>query len=307
MGALFEMSWKVSIVMIRLLFRHLGEAVSNITRNIARSFLAMMTVGLTLFLVGIFSSLLLNVSNMAQDVTSNLELKVFIDKAATQEDEATLKTEIEQINNVSQVTYSSKDEQLTQISEKVPSFKVYENDANPLYNVYIVTVSETDTIKTVAENIRQLKFVYKVNDGGTVTDSLVNFAKTTQFWGMIFIALLLLVAIVLIMNTIRATIISRQTEIEIMRLVGATKWFIRWPFLLEGALIGFLGSVVPMIITYILYSSVYHILSKELALSQYSLLPINPFAFYIVGGLGLAGILLGSLGSIISIRRFLKK
>lgn len=307
MVELFVMRWRENIVMLRIFFRHFSEALANLTRNFSRSFLAMITVGLTLFLVGIFSALLLNVSDVAQDVTSKVEIKVFIDKAATIDDELVLKAEIENIGNIEKVTYSSKEEQMALISEKVPSFKLYENDANPLFNAYIITVTDTTQVKKVSEAIAKLKFVSKVNDGGTVTDKLIKFSKVTQFWGIIFITLLLLVAVVLIMNTIRATIISRQTEIEIMRLVGATKWFIRWPFLLEGALIGFFGSLLPMGIVYVLYTTVYQLVSQELALSRYSLLPVNPYAFYITGGIGLSGIILGALGSIISIRRFLKK
>lgn len=293
--------------MIRIFFRHLREAIQSITRNLGRSLLSIMTVGLTLLLMGGFSTVLLNVNKMANDATTRLEIRVFVDTAATPEDTAYLGEELKQIDGVSSVVFSSKEEQLETIVAKYPSFKLFENDSNPLHDAYTVTVEKGSQLKFVSEKIATLRFVYKANDGGDITENLVSFSKTLQFWGGILIVALVVIAIMLIMNTIRSTIIARQTEIEIMRLVGATKWFIRWPFLLEGALVGFLGSIIPATVIYFGYQILHTMLSAQLVYTQYSMLPADPYAMYIVLGIMAVGIFVGSLGSVFSIRRFLKR
>lgn len=293
--------------MIRNLFRHIREAIQSITRNFGRSFLSVMTVGLTLLLMSGFGTLLLNVNKMAKDATTTLEISVYIDTAATDVDTQYLGGQLKNMNGVSKIRYSSKDEQLSAIVSKYPSFNLFQNDSNPLLNAYVVSVSDGKELKTIAENIRKLQFVYKVNDGGNITDNLVKFSSSLQFWGLILIGILILIAVILIMNTIRSTILARQTEISIMRLVGATKWFIRWPFLIEGALIGLLGGLLPAGMLYLGYEIVYAMITPQLVLTQYSLLPANPYAWIIASGVLVMGMIIGSLGSVISISRFLKR
>lgn len=293
--------------MIRNLFRHIREAIQSITRNFGRSFLSVMTVGLTLLLMSGFGTVLLNVNKMAQDATKTLEISIYIDTAATDVDTQYLGEQLKNMKGVSKIRYSSKDDQLAAIVSKYPSFNLFQNDSNPLLNAYVVSVGDGKDVKTIAENIRKLKFVYKVNDGGNITDNLVKFSSSLQFWGLILIGVLILIAVILIMNTIRSTILARQTEISIMRLVGATKWFIRWPFLIEGALIGLLGGLLPAGVLYLGYEVVYAIITPQLVLTQYSLLPADPYAWIIALGVLVMGMFIGALGSVISIRRFLKR
>lgn len=293
--------------MIRNLFRHIREAIQSITRNFGRSFLSIMTVGLTLLLMSGFGTVLLNVNKMAQDATTTLEISVYVDTAATDVDTQYLGEQLKKMQGVSKVRYSSKDEQLAAIVSKYPSFNLFQNDSNPLLNAYVVSVADGKEVKTIAENIRKLQFVYKVNDGGNITDNLVKFSSSLQFWGLILIGVLILIAVILIMNTIRSTILARQTEISIMRLVGATKWFIRWPFLIEGALIGLLGGLLPAGVLYLGYEFVYAMITPQLVLTQYSLLPANPYAWVIALGVLVLGTFIGALGSVISIRRFVKR
>ena len=119
-------------------------------------------------------------------------------------------------------------------------------------------------------------------------------------------ALLLVTAILLISNTIRITIISRSREIQIMRLVGAKNSYIRGPFLLEGAWVGLLGAIAPSALIYFLYQIAYQSVAPSLATQNLSLIPMNIFIPIMVGSLFLVGIVIGSLGSMISMSRFLK-
>lgn len=294
-------------IMIRNFFRHIREALQSITRNFGRSFLSIMTVGLTLLLMSSFGTVLLNVQKMAKDATNTLEIRVYVDSAANDVDTKYVGEQLKKLNGVQKVTYSSKDEQLTTIIQKYPSFTMFQNDSNPLLNAYVVSIGKSEQLKSISDAAKKLQFVFRVNDGGDIADKLVAVSSALQFWGLILIAVLVLIAVLLIMNTIRSTIISRQTEISIMRLVGATKWFIRWPFLIEGALIGFLGSLFPAVVLYLGYEVVYAMLTPQLVLTQYSLFPADPYAIWIALGVMGLGVIVGSLGSVVSIRRFLKK
>ncbi|MBS4762351.1 permease-like cell division protein FtsX [Carnobacteriaceae bacterium zg-ZUI252] len=293
--------------MIRILFRHFREAVLSVTRNFGRSFLSITTVGLILLLMSGFATVLLNVNKMAQDATSTLEVNVYVDSAASDADIKYLESQLKNLPQVTNVRYSSKDDQLAAIVEKYPSFNLFQNDTNPLLNAFIISLKDGEQIKTVSSQVKSFMFVYKVNDGGDITDKLVAFSNGFQFWGLVLIAVLVFIAIILIMNTIRSTIISRHTEISIMRLVGATKWFIRWPFLIEGALIGLLGSVLPAAVLYFGYEFIYAMITPQLVLTQYSLLPSDPYAWIIALSVMMLGVVVGAVGSVISIRRFLKR
>ena len=130
--------------------------------------------------------------------------------------------------------------------------------------------------------------------------------NTVRNIGAVVIVALILTAVFLISNTIRITIFSRRTEIEIMKLVGATNWYIRWPFLIEGALIGLVGAIIPVAILSFVYVTAYDIGTHFLAGTYFGLFTPNPF-LYQVGGLMLAiGIIIGAIGSFMSIRKFLK-
>lgn len=151
-----------------------------------------------------------------------------------------------------------------------------------------------------------MKHVYDAKYGGASAKKLFNIVDNIQKWGIAISLLLLFVAVFLISNTIRITILSRKNEISIMRLVGATNGFIRWPFILEGAWTGLFGAIIPIIIVDLGYVWLYGIISNSLASTGYSLLTPSVFLFQIDTLLILIGIVIGAIGSGISMRRFLR-
>ncbi|WP_285696146.1 FtsX-like permease family protein, partial [Enterococcus hirae] len=131
-------------------------------------------------------------------------------------------------------------------------------------------------------------------------------AGTVRTWGLAAAALLLFIAMFLISNTIRITILSRQKEIQIMRLVGAKNGYIRWPFFLEGGWIGLIGAIIPVLLITFGYQEVFRMLNPSLLRSHYSLIQPQDIVWKINALMAGIGIIIGSLGSIISMRRFLK-
>ena len=211
------------------------------------------------------------------------------------------------MDHVSKVTYSSKEEQYEKLTETMGSeWKVFEGDSNPLYDAYIVDTTEHKYVDSVAAEAKKLEGVSEVQDGGANTQKLFALSDFIRVWGLVGAGLLIFIAVFLISNTIRITIISRSREIQIMRLVGAKNSYIRGPFLFEGAWIGLLGSVLPVVLVYFGYNMVYQTMNKNLVAQNLSMIEPNLFVPAMIGAVSVLGILIGSLGSSISMRRFLK-
>ena len=185
-------------------------------------------------------------------------------------------------------------------------WKLFEGDANPLYDAYIVDASKPSQVEKVAEAVKSIEGVTEVDYGGANTKKLFAVANFIQTWGLVGVVLLVFIAVFLISNTIRITIISRSREIQIMRLVGAKNSYVRGPFLFEGAWIGLLGAIVPALLVYFLYEITYKRFNPSLTGQNLSMISPNLFIPAIIAGLFVIGIIIGSIGSRISMRRYLK-
>ena len=293
---------------IRTMWRHIRDAVKSLFRNGWSTFGAISAVSMVLLLVGIFVSLLFNMNKIATDVEQDVNVRVYIDLAADETKTEELKAAIQALNAVDTVKFRSKDEELDDITKSVAQeFELFKNDSNPLRNAFDVSTKNPKQTKEVATTIEKMDYVARVNYGGAKADTLFKVISTSRNVGIGVIAVLLIIALFLISNTIRATIHARRTEIEIMQLVGATKAYIRWPFFLEGGFIGLIGSIVPIAVLWGLYLWVYKGGSDFFAGSNFSLLSPNPFLYRLSLAMAGVGVLIGSFGSIFSMCRFLKK
>ena len=290
------------------MWRHIRDAVKSLFRNGWSTFGAISAVSMVLLLVGIFVSLLFNMNKIATDVEQDVNVRVYIDLAADETKTEELKAAIQALDAVDTVKFRSKDEELDDITKSVAQeFELFRNDSNPLRNAFDVSTKNPKQTKEVATAIEKMDYVARVNYGGAKADTLFKVISTSRNVGIGVIAVLLIIALFLISNTIRATIHARRTEIEIMQLVGATKAYIRWPFFLEGGFIGLIGSIVPIAVLWGLYLWVYKGGSDFFAGSNFSLLAPNPFLYRLSLAMAGVGVLIGSFGSIFSMRRFLKK
>jgi cell division transport system permease protein len=295
------------VTMIKTFLRHVWESLKSLKRNGWITVASTSAVAITLILAGPFLAIIMNITKVASDIEEDVNVTVFIDIGTGKEEVAALKKEIKKVNYVRKINFSGKDDQLKNIQSTLgDAWKLFQGDSNPLYDTFIVSTNSPDNTKGVAKKIGGIKHVYKADYGGTRSDRLIAFTKNIQTWGLGAAALLLFVAIFLISNTIRITIISRQTEIQIMRLVGAQNGFIRWPFFLEGAWIGLIGSIIPIILIWFSYKTIYKVLNPELMRSHYSMYYPGIFLPQITGLIVLIGVFIGSFGSVVAMRRFLK-
>ena len=307
--------------MIRRFFRHLIESLKSLKRNGWMTVAAVSSVTITLSLVAIFASVILNTAKLASDISNNVRVVVYMRKDIADNSKTIVKEgqtvknndyhkiydALTSMDHVSKVTYSSKEEQYEKLTETMGSeWKVFEGDSNPLYDAYIVDTTEHKYVDSVAAEAKKLEGVSEVQDGGANTQKLFALSDFIRVWGLVGAGLLIFIAVFLISNTIRITIISRSREIQIMRLVGAKNSYIRGPFLFEGAWIGLLGSVLPVALVYFGYNMAYQTMNKNLVAQNLSMIEPHLFVPAMIGAVSVLGIFIGSLGSSISMRRFLK-
>lgn len=292
---------------LRTFGHHIVDAFKSIKRNGWMTLAAASAVTITLLLVGSFIAILMNINKLATDIEEDVSVRVYIDLAADEEEQEELEQNLLALDEVDSLEFSSRDEELdTVVGSYGEQFELFDGDDNPLRDVFVVSATEPEATADVAEEAQDMEHVADVNYGGATADQLFEMMGNVRNVGSIIILALIFTAVFLISNTIRITIFSRRTEIEIMKLVGATNWFIRWPFLIEGALIGLVGSLIPAgIITYG-YLEGFRYGQNYLAGSYMGLLEPNPFLIYLIGSLVAIGVIIGSIGSGLSIRKFLK-
>lgn len=295
---------------IRNLPKHIITAIQSIWRNGVMSVSSIFAVTVTLLLIGLIGVVAINVQDMTQDVENSLTIHVKLERDATEEQVAQVGEEIRQIGQIKTVTYSSKDEQLTILQESYGEdgknlFESYRDD-NPLGDAYIVEVEDAQFLPQIAKQIADLEYVNKTNYGGDSTSTLVSSLENIRNGGAIFIVALGIIALMLISNTIKVAITARQTEISIMRMVGASNWYIRIPFMIEGILIGILGAIVPCLCLYFGYNFMFSQMQGVFFSSMLTLRAPYPFIYQFALLLVLLGSGVGLVGSYFSVRKFLK-
>lgn len=294
---------------LRTLRRHIVEGAKNIFRNGWMTVASIGAVTMTLLLVGAFLILVLNLNEIAKNIEKDVEIKVLIDRSADAEDIEGLGDELNELPKVESVKFASNDEELqslvSSMGEAGEAWLLFEQE-NPLNHAYIVRGKDPEDTEEIALTVEKFDHVYEVNYGKDYVDKLFQFNTYARYIGITLIIGIVLTAIFLISNTIKLTIMARSTEISIMKLVGATNSFIRWPFFIEGMLLGILGAIIPITLIMTGYYYLYHYLSFKITFSFIELLPFNPFAWQISLIILMIGIIIGIWGSLMSIRKFLK-
>ena len=301
---------KELISCIKNLPKHFKTSLVNLWRNGVMTFSSIFAVTITLLLIGVISVLALNVQDISANIEEGVRIYVKLERSIDENAENEVGKQIKQLKGVASATYFSKDEELSKLIDKQGKdgkelFESYRDD-NPLGAAYEVEAKDPTKLASLAKKIKDIPNVNSVNYGGDSTQSMVSTLNTIQTGGTVFIVGLVVVALFMISNTIKITITARSTEISIMRMVGASNWYIRIPFMLEGMLIGLFGAIIPILVLVYGYGALYNYTGGSLMSSMLVLKAPMPFIrdfSFILAGLG-AGV--GLIGSFVSIRRFLK-
>ncbi len=296
--------------MINRFFRHIKEGFTNTFRNLAMTISSITAVTITLILVGVFFIISANISSISDSIKSNLNILVKIDREVNSDDILVLREKIENIEYVKSVEYSSKHEELEKQINLYPQqadyYRRHEGENNPLFDVFIIEVDNADYLAAVNDQVANLKGIHSAEQGGEGVESLVVALNSVQKTGWIIVIVLSFLAMYLISNTIKSTIYAQRDEIGIMRNVGASNNFIRAPYLVGGIIIGAFGSVIPILIMYFGYKYLYDVTGGILMSKMFTLQPVYPFVFVLSALLLSIGVIVGLIGSFVSVSRYLR-
>ena len=283
------------------------EVVISMIRNRWMSFASIGTVAVSLFILGVFLILVTNMTKMASSLESQVQISAYLHEALTDEGRDEVEQMIKDMRSVSKVEYVTKEQALKILQDRLGEQKKILDalgDSNPLPNSFTVTVKNPADVQKTAAMIADLYGVEEVKYGQDVAENLFDLTHLIRVFGFFLMLLLTCATIFIISNTIRLTVFARRKEIAIMKYVGATDWFIRWPFILEGIGLGFIGGGVSAIILRYFYSAMVAKVASTLAF--FPMVEQFPFINYVTIGIILAGIFIGILGSTISLKKFME-
>lgn len=286
----------------------LKECYAGLTRNRLMTFGAVATVMVSLSLFGVFLLFLLNVNHLAHTAGSRLEMYVYLNGQFSDTDATIIETQMIEIPGVRQVRYVPAVEAFSRLKKDLKN-KVSLEDLddvlqnNPLPDSFVVKLKDTALSKQVVKKISKLPHVEDVVYSTDVAGKLTRLSAVVKVFGAVFLLFLGCGTLVLIMNAVRLTLYARRAEIHIMQLVGATHWYIRWPYLLEGLFHGVLGGAFAVLFLWAAYGQFAFHFQKLLPFV--SLLSGKIIFYKVMLLLLLSGSALGVFASLISLRRFL--
>ena len=293
---------------LRSFRRFFVEAFQSMFRNLAMTIASIATIALTLFVCGVFSVIVLNVDKFAGDIESTVEIQAFVAETTDEQAASDLMGTIRDIEGVNTVTFVSKEEALADMAgqlEETPESLLSSLGKNPLPDSYMVTVDDPELVAPVAEQLEGLSGIEDAKYGGETIDNLFTMLKWVRYFGIGLIAFLVIASVVIVAFNIKITVASRKSEIFIMRNVGASNWYIRWPFCIAGMIMGLFGGIIAVALLYGAYSLLVEQLGSVLVFMN--LVAVNMDFLYIFLAMVVFGILLGSAGSMVSLNVYLKE
>lgn len=296
--------------LFRILGRNIRDGFKSVGRNLSLSIASISCITITLLIVAVALVASYNVENMTKLIKEDFTIVAFIDTSATDEQINELEKNIQAYKNVESVDHETKVEIADEMKNTSDSLSAiidsWSDDTNPLYDTLLIKVKDTEKISKTADQVNELELVKEVKYGQGMVESLLSVFKVLEKAMIIAMVALVFVTLFLITNTIKITIFSRKREIEIMRLVGASNFSIKQPFVIEGFCLGFLGSLIPITVTLYGYSVLYKHFNGQLFSPFIKLVPAEPF-IYIVSLILLGlGIVVGMFGSYRAVRKYLK-
>ena len=297
--------------LFRSINRYFRDAARSVFRNFSLSLASISCITITLIVVALSIVLSYNVEKMTEHVSSNISIVAFLNSEYDEGSTDKIKTQLDGIDNVDKITFKSKKEYAEETKELDDRFSLivdsWTEENIPLLASYEVTVKDINKIDETASIIKKIDGVNTVNYGEEYISSVVKIFDVIEKVCIGGVIALILVTAFLISNTIKLAIFSRKTEIEIMRLVGASNISIKIPFLIEGSFIGFFGAIIPIILMAYGYNSLYNFLGGKLFSSSLGELAAPyPFILWGSGLLLIIGLLVGMFGSANAVKKYLK-
>ena len=291
----------------RMLQRGIRDAFKSVVRNFSLSIASIICVSITLFIVSVAIILTANVNNFSTNIKQDVTIIAFLEKKS---DKNAIQKELKALKNVSKVEFVSKVDAKKELSESSSQFKEWLKDWNdedlPLKDSFKIKVKDLKQINDTVSKIEVIKGISSINYGKTTIEKMLSTFEVVNKLMYVTVIILIVVTIFLIINTIKLTIYSRKREIEIMRVVGASNFAIKFPFVVEGMVLGFIGSIIPILLTTYLYSYVYNRFQGNIYSNIIKLMTPNSLVYFVSLILVIIGVIVGMLGSSGAVRKYLK-
>ncbi len=294
----------------RILGRNVRDSLKGVVRNFSLSLASISCITITLIVVSIAMLLTYNVNNFASNVEQDVTIVVFMNVDITAEQTDDVLEKIKQIDGIESYTYQSKMQIAEEMMAESDVFKNimadWTEETSPLQPTYQIKVEDINKIGSVAKQIENIDYVETVKYGEGMIEQLVSVFDVVRQISIGIVIALIIVTAFLITNTIKITIFSRKNEIDIMRLVGASNINIKIPFILEGLVLGIIGSIIPIMLTTYGYTTLYNNFDGKVLSSFIKLVEPTMFIYKLSGLLVAIGIAVGMFGSWRAVRKHLK-
>ena len=287
------------------------QAFQQIWRNRGMTLASIFAITAMMLILGLFFVMIVNLNLFTEMIKGEYDvIEVYLEDTVSEKDSKAMMDTIETFGGVKEIKYRTKDEALKILKNRWGE-NAYLLDSlgdNPLPNSILITVDSLDSANNVYDQAKELKGVEDISFFQETVDKLLRFSKLMQYGTLVVMAFLVIVSIVVVSNTIKLTVLARAREISIMKYIGATNWFIRGPFLVEGIVIGIISSCLSAGIVYLLYRKVVEMSGRELLV----LLGIPPVpATYLAVNMVIIflamGVSIGAAGSVVSMRKYLDR
>ena len=292
---------------VRTIEYYIREVFISLRRNNWMSVASIGTVAVSLFIFGMFLMMVMNMNKLAENMESQVQINVYLLDKVDREQARDIEKDLKEIEGVESVGFVTKDEAMERFKDRLGDQKTLLDaldKTNPLPDSFEVTVTNPDLVKTAAEKMEKIDGVECAKYGQDVMEHLFEITRLLRIFGFTLMLVLAFATLFIISNTIRLTVFARRKEIAIMKYVGATDWFIRWPFVMEGMVLGLFGSIIAAMVLRTAYTAMAEKVYETLAF--FPLIPEQPFLTYITIVVVISGMVVGAIGSAVSIKKFLK-
>ena len=285
----------------------LKEGIDNLFTNKIVTFTTLITVILSLIVTGAFQAVSVNTMHVSDDLKTNFEFNIYIKDVVPEAELSSVREKIAEVSFVNEISLKTKSETFAEVKEKVGEDNVLKglsDEDNPFRNCFIITITDLNEAVNVVEEIKKIPEVESTSHNLEASGQIEAFSGKVWLFSIISYVLLAVLCLSIISNIINLSIFSRRKQINIMKYVGATDWFIKFPFIIEGVLIGFLGALVATGILVYAYTFVFSNFGQ--VLNGISLL--NPYeVFKVVMALNsIYGVIVGTIGAIFAVNKHLK-
>ena len=294
----------------RMLTRSIRDAFKSVFRNFSLSLASISCISVTLVIVALSFLISLNVNNIANVIKDDVTIVAFVKSDATEEEITQIRNRITRLDNIASIEFKSKEDFKQQIEESsnilATITKSWDDNENPLKCAFEVKVKKLEEINLTAEQIENTTGIDTIDYGETFVNRMISIFKMLEKGTIIAVVALLVVTVFLIINTIKLTIFSRKREISIMRLVGASNTTIKLPFVVEGMILGLIGSLIPIILIIYGYFAFYKDFDGQIYSPLFKLIKPEPFIYQLSLIILLIGVFVGMIGSYRAVKKYLK-